>query len=1062
MLGKAKRDSVKLRSVLLCLGLMLWAVTGYAQISTAKIEGVVRDKNNGQPLAGVQVTCEGTRLGNVTNNDGYFFILNVPPGRRSITFSYTGYQKVTVANQLILAGQTTTINAELSTAVVEMEGIVVEGQSEVLVPRDNTVSKSRMTSESIAATPATKLEDMLLMEPGVQIGGIGGLDRGLRIRGGRVGEEAMVVDGLIARNYTADPFRSGLGWIWDQELGSLGEDATPLEFSTSSVEEVDIITGGFQAEYGNAQSGIINIVTTEGGPNYRGRVRMTTDQANPRTSDYGYNQLQTSLGGPVKLIPNMYFHGSAEIQGQADRNPTHADEGFRGINQDFVDHLNDAVRNDPVLGLQMPAFTLDEFKVAREAYAAKTGESASLWSPLNPVRQPGDWGDRTLISGKLTDSPMPGLKLIGSANFSRNQHAYPWRNTGNYFLNGIATRETMPLADWDGKYGGAQEVYVSQSYARRTRTSNILAGADWEFYKSTTRSAALQFRFSNFETQDINSSDPKVNYKHDNTFLGWDPHDVPFEMESYPGREWQYDENVKLFPDGVSGWKLDYTWVTPFSTHFEDWLYYLTYRYQREHQKNWKTDFDFQINRHNRAKVGFQYTSFDNMMFNTDYMTPLRNLDNEFNYQPNMLAVYVQNRTDLGDFVIDYGVRYDRFNPVDNWGFRNGDQYGQDYFPKVVDEISPRFDVAFPVTDKSQLRFSYGAFTQLPSLTYIFDGSNPGGLEYSRTDAFEAGLSYLLNEDMVLDMVTYYRDIDGNVASRTFFRDYYETHSERRIRSSATGYSNRDNGNIKGVDFSIKRKFANNYSVNLIYTLQFSRTTGSQINSTSYLKNFLDNSTGEVFTPPDELRPIDGDRTHSITANFSYLVPQDFKSGTILGTLLKEVRVNAIYTLNSGAPMTDYLNWYGGSYGHNAHDDVTWLTRRNGKPIGGVNFFRDRWSQNLDLRMSKNLRLGGTRQMSLFCEVFNALNRKFNTPYPKGLSYENNSHITGGVDWNWDDPSISDADRVRFNADFNGDGILSVMEATKGAIAESVMLSTMDKEAWGAARQIRLGAEFSF
>ncbi|MCE5271314.1 carboxypeptidase-like regulatory domain-containing protein, partial [bacterium] len=92
MLGKAERDSVKLRSILLCLGLMLWAVTGYAQISTAKIEGVVRDKNSGQPLAGVQVTCEGTRLGNVTNNDGYYFILNVPPGRRSITFTYTGYQ----------------------------------------------------------------------------------------------------------------------------------------------------------------------------------------------------------------------------------------------------------------------------------------------------------------------------------------------------------------------------------------------------------------------------------------------------------------------------------------------------------------------------------------------------------------------------------------------------------------------------------------------------------------------------------------------------------------------------------------------------------------------------------------------------------------------------------------------------------------------------------------------------------------------------------------------------------------------------------------------------------
>ena len=83
--------------------------------------------------AGAQVVVDGTQLGNVTNSDGYYFILNVPPGRRDITFTFTGYQKTTIANQLILAGQTTTVYAQLSATVVQLDGIMVEAEAEPLI-----------------------------------------------------------------------------------------------------------------------------------------------------------------------------------------------------------------------------------------------------------------------------------------------------------------------------------------------------------------------------------------------------------------------------------------------------------------------------------------------------------------------------------------------------------------------------------------------------------------------------------------------------------------------------------------------------------------------------------------------------------------------------------------------------------------------------------------------------------------------------------------------------------------------------------------------------------------
>ena len=337
-------------SIAMCL---FFLVPAFGQLNTGKIEGTVVNKDTGQPLVGAQVVVEGTQLGNVTNNDGYYFILNVPPGRRDITFTYTGYQKTTIANQLILAGQTTTVDGQLSSTVIQLEGITVEAEAEPLVPRDETSTKRRLTAEKLNEAPANTLEDLLILEAGVQIGGAGGQERELRIRGGRLGEDAMVVDGVTVRNYTANPWRVGQYWIYTHEESSKAEDTTPLEFSTNAVEQLDIITGGFQAEYGNAQSGIVNIVTKEGSPQLKGNVKWTTDQINPETADYGYNSLTTSIGGPVPLIPNLYFHASGELQGYDDTYPTHSDEGFRGVDQEFVDRLNFAVRNDPVLVLSM-------------------------------------------------------------------------------------------------------------------------------------------------------------------------------------------------------------------------------------------------------------------------------------------------------------------------------------------------------------------------------------------------------------------------------------------------------------------------------------------------------------------------------------------------------------------------------------------------------------------------------------------------------------------------------------------------------------------------------------
>ena len=1060
-------------SPLLTLALVIlalcWTVNGHAQLNTGKVEGTVRDQATGAPLAGAQATVEGTRLGNVTNADGYYFILNVPPGGRSVTFTYTGYQKTTISNLLILAGQTLTVDGNLSGTVVELGGITIEAEADPLLVRDETVTKRRLTSENIAETPASTLEDMLLYEPGVQTGGVEALGRGIRIRGGRLGEEAMVIDGITVRNYTADPFKSGQGWVYEQEEGSKSVDTTPLEFSTGSVEQVDIITGGFQAEYGNAQSGIVNIVTKEGGADWKGSVRYTTDQQNPRTSDYGYNQVMVSVGGPIPGIPNMYMHSSGEIQGTADKTPTHADEGFRGVNQDFVDRLNDAVRNDPYFGPKLPVFSLEEFKTGAEFYSGKTGKSAALWSPGNPVRIPGNWQDRTLAASKLSYYPVKGLKFIGTISFSRNQNSYAWGDDGNYFKNGYATMGQLPQRDWASDAPDTT-VIIPQAYGRRTRTSNLLAGFNWDFLQTAQRSGTLQIRYSRFKVQDINNASLKDNYTRDNTFMSWTPHDIPFEIETFPR-----DENGNLyipldnsaegklfFPDGLSCWSREWDFETAFNLDRGDALYWLSYFYSREWQNNYKADADFQLDRRNRAKVGVAITAFDNYLYELRSSSWLRKVDvkNAFNYEPQMVSWYLQNRTDLGDFVFNYGLRYDSFDPKDNWGQRFGDQHGQHYFVNKITDWSPRFDVAFPVTDKSQLRFSYGVFTQLPSLSFIFSEGNHGDLEFSRTDAFEAGMTHLVTNDMVVDLVGYYKDVIGNVADKEYFLDYVPYQSGRLERYFTSGYTNRDNGNIKGMDVTLRKRFSDNFSYDLMYTLQFSRTTGSRYNTTAGFDLFLDAAVGETYRPPDEIRPIEGDVTHKFTIRFNYLFPEDFRVGSTANTILKNVRVYAIGNVSSGVPAFERTNRTWETM--NAAEDLRWMTYRAGRPIGGVNYFRGRWFYSLNLRFTKAFMLGGTRRLSFFTEVFNAFNQKLPTVYPGGYTYEGYyASPMGGVDVPWSD-DLTWQKKAWFQCDFNGDGVMSVEEAAKGNMARNMYRQTIDKTAYGTARQIRCGLDFTF
>jgi outer membrane receptor protein involved in Fe transport len=290
---------------------------------------------------------EGTNLGNVTNEDGSYFVNNVPVGLERLTAQYLGYQ-TTTQEQRILAGQTMTVDFQLSSEVVQAEGIVAMIEREPLVVRDNTISKTRFTAEETRGLPVDDLESVIELGAGVYENAVGcGLGVGLIdaflqgscgfiVRGGRAAESATFVDGVLITDFNSQ--------------------TNTTSVSTFAVEETDVITGGFNAEWGHAQSGIINIVTREGGREYHGNVRFTTDEmSNAIGQGYGYNNFQASLGGPI-LPDKLTAYGSFEATGADDFFPTAASfnpaTGNQEDNSGSTEEILPGNRGDRTLGGQ--------------------------------------------------------------------------------------------------------------------------------------------------------------------------------------------------------------------------------------------------------------------------------------------------------------------------------------------------------------------------------------------------------------------------------------------------------------------------------------------------------------------------------------------------------------------------------------------------------------------------------------------------------------------------------------------------------------------------------------
>lgn len=234
---------------------------GFSQAQRGKITGVVIDEQTKEPLISTNVFIEGTTLGAATDLEGRYVILNVPPGTYSVTASMIGYAKVTQTGVGVYIDRTTEVNFRLRDATIQVQEVVVVAERPKII-KDQTSTAQTLDDAQIRSAPIEGLRGALDLAASFQKNAQGNYS----IRGSGSYELNFQINGVEQINSSTS---APGAFATDKANNSWKYDVNPL-----GVQQVQLISGGFSAEYGNAQAGVVKVVTKEGTPQFKGEVRV--------------------------------------------------------------------------------------------------------------------------------------------------------------------------------------------------------------------------------------------------------------------------------------------------------------------------------------------------------------------------------------------------------------------------------------------------------------------------------------------------------------------------------------------------------------------------------------------------------------------------------------------------------------------------------------------------------------------------------------------------------------------------------------------------------------------
>jgi outer membrane receptor for ferrienterochelin and colicin len=258
-----------------------------------KVAGRVTDATTGEALPFVNVIIMGTTLGAATDIDGYYSILNVSPGSYTVKSSAIGYNSVSVQEVIVSIDLTTTVDFQLTSTSIELEEEVIVVATRDLIRKDLTSSTSIVGDDVISQLPVTDIGDVLSLQAGIVISPGGNI----HIRGGRSNQVAYQIDGVPVTD------------VYD--------GSALVNVNQNAVQELQVISGAFNAEYGQAQSGVVNLVTKDGNNDFHFNVQaFTGDYVSNRTEIYdnidninpvAIRNFEGSISGPI-IQDDLFFY----------------------------------------------------------------------------------------------------------------------------------------------------------------------------------------------------------------------------------------------------------------------------------------------------------------------------------------------------------------------------------------------------------------------------------------------------------------------------------------------------------------------------------------------------------------------------------------------------------------------------------------------------------------------------------------------------------------------------------------------------------------------------------
>ncbi|WKZ70525.1 MAG: TonB-dependent receptor [Melioribacteraceae bacterium] len=814
---------------------LLFGVTSiFAQSGSGKLAGQITDAATGEPLIGANIIIENTNLGAATDIDGNYFILNITPGTYTVKISYVGYSSKTIQEVRVVAGITYELNETL-TSGLNLDEIVVTDKKFFEEKSTNTVKV--VDSDQIAKLPVRGVSNIASLQSGVVIQeGSGGVEGNatINVRGGRGSEVLYIVDGVPQNNL-----------ITGTTVGSV---------SNNAIEQLSFQVGGYEAKYGQAQSGIINVTTKGGDPAYKIFMEGITSSF---FDDYGYNLYSASISGPI--IPGLRDHtifASIERGWFADADPRAKGWDFASIG---------------------------------ETYETTPNNDKGLWRfSARTTHLMGDWKVNLGVVGNMDTD-----RLVTTAYVKNSSQFFDKTYTDNISFSGRISQTVSSNTFWNLNFG-----YRMYDFKRVNPffEDDLLAYGDSTRWANELGVTLLADGQRTPATDEIGIFAPRGRAQGLFQRREQDAITADFDFTS------QIDNHLLEFGGGISmntvrGYGAFAYLAAGQTGTFEEKMAALEpYVFGYDVTGLNHVDDDFAVERQRPRNPFLAYA----------YVQDRFELED--------LVLNLGLRMDYFD-VKSY-VLVDPTKPyaggTDPLGFDDGDFKIRD----ADLEFSPRIGIGFPVTETTVFHAQYGRFIQLPRLLDLYagpydynnyivmepQGSFNADLKPEETVQYEIGFRQLLGDNAALNITAFYKNIKGlvNVQNLQFQR------SDGGELLNAIVPQNADFGTTKGFAFSFDITRLSYFSVSAQYTFSIAEGTGS---STASSQTAVFRNTDRQ--APIVIAPLDFDQRHTGIVNIDFFVPKGE-----LG-FFELFNANFLLSFNSGRPYTplDFFDILSGNNG---------------------------------------------------------------------------------------------------------------------------------------------------